>query len=131
MSVDTIGNFLTAIRNALLVRKRTVTVPFSKMNVGIVEVLKEEGYINDFKKLADDPVKPLLKLFLRYSNNESVVHEIKRISSPGKRVYEGVRKMTSVTGGLGTSILSTNVGIITDREARRRSVGGEVVCHIW
>jgi len=129
MSIDSIGDFLTAIRNTLMISKRTVTVPFSQMRLGIVKVLKEEGYIRDFKKNEEE--KPSLTIYLKYVNNDSVIHEIKRVSRPGRRYYERIRSMTPVIGGLGVSILSTNVGIITDREAKKRSVGGEVICHVW
>ena len=131
MSIDSIGNFLTSIRNAIMVSKRSVVVPFSKMKLGVAEVLRDEGFIKAFERIDEENNKASLKVYLKYVNNESVIHEIKRISTPGRRKYEGLKKLTSVIGGLGISILSTSSGIITDREAKKRSVGGEVICHIW
>lgn len=131
MSVDMIGDFLTAIRNALLVSKRSITVPFSQMRMGVAQVLKEEGYIRDFKKTENEKGQINLTVHLKYVDGEAVIHEIKRISSPGRRHYESLRNITPVIGGLGISILSTNAGIITDKKARELSVGGEVLCHVW
>ncbi len=132
MSVDTVGDFLTAIRNALLVSKLKVTVPFSKMRVGVAEVLKDEGFIRDFERTDGERNRSFLTIFLKYaSGGESVIHEIKRISKPGRRRYENLKNMEPVIGGLGISILSTNIGIITDKAARKKSVGGEVLCHVW
>ena len=131
MSIDSIGNFLTEIRNALLVSKRSVEVPFSKMNKAISNVLKEEGYVRDFKKVDGERDIQRLIINLKYVKGESVIHELKRISKPSRRNYEGVKKITSVIGGLGISILTTSNGIITDREARKRGIGGEVICHVW
>ncbi|MBU1007469.1 30S ribosomal protein S8 [Candidatus Dependentiae bacterium] len=131
MSVDTMGDFLTAIRNALMVSKRTVIVPFSNMRFGVAQVLKEEGYIRDFKKAVGERNRSFLELYLKYVGGESVIHEIKRISRPGRRHYSGLKGVTPVIGGLGISILSTNQGIIADKQARKMSVGGEVICHVW
>lgn len=130
MSVDSIGNFLTVIRNGLLVGKRSITDSGSKMKVNIATVLKEEGYIKDFKAVEEEG-KLRLTIFLKYVNGESVIHEITRVSKPSCRRYERLNGITSVVGGLGTSILTTSSGIITDRRARELGVGGEVICHIW
>lgn len=131
MSIDTVGNFLTAIRNAILVSKRTVTVPCSKMKMGIAEVLKSEGFIKDFKRVENEDGKADLTVYLKYVDGESVIHEITRISKPGRRHYENLRTMDTVIGGLGISILSTNAGIMTDKSARKKMVGGEVLCRVW
>lgn len=131
MSIDSIGNFLTAIRNVLLVSKRTVTVPFSKMKMGVAQVLLDEGFIKGFEKIEKENNKADLVITLKYVKGESVIHEITRVSTPGRRKYEGLANMEQVIGGLGISILSTNAGIITDRKARKLSVGGEVLCHVW
>ena len=131
MSIDSIGNFLTAIRNALLVSKRTVTVPFASMKMGVAQVLLDEGFIKGFEKVEKENNKADLIIALKYVKGESVIHEVKRISTPGRRRYEGLANMEQVIGGLGVSILSTNAGIITDRKARKLSVGGEVLCHVW
>ncbi len=131
MSVDTIGDFLTMIRNALMVSKRSVVIPFSKMRFGIATILKQEGFIRDVKKFEDDNNKAQLVIDLKYVAREAVIHEIVRVSKPSCRRYESVKKITPVIGGLGLVILSTNQGIITDKQARRLSVGGEVICHVW
>ena len=131
MSIDTMGDFLTAIRNSLMVSKRAVTVPFSKMKMGVAQVLKEEGFIKDYKKTDDDSVKNSLTIYLKYVDGESVIHEITRVSKPGRRHYENLKNMEPVIGGLGISVLTTNAGIITDKKAKKLSVGGEVVCHVW
>ncbi|MFA5075389.1 MAG: 30S ribosomal protein S8 [Candidatus Babeliales bacterium] len=131
MSIDVLGNFLTSIRNALLVGKRRVIVFYSKEKFSIAQVLKNEGFIRDFEKIEDENGKLCLIVHLKYVDGEPAINEIKRISKPGRRYYEGIRNMTSVVGGLGVSILSTNKGIITDRQAKQLSVGGEVICHVW
>ena len=131
MSIDVIGNFLTVIRNALMVSHRSAVVPFSKMRAGIAKVLQDEGYIKGFKDYVGEDGKKRLSLDLKYFEGESVIHEITRVSTPGRRYYENLRTMKTIKGGLGIAILSTNVGIITDREAKRLSVGGEVLCSVW
>lgn len=132
MSIDTLGDFLTVIRNGLSVRKRSVTVPSSKMKINIASVLKEEGYIKDFAiELDKKTEKPSLSLYLKYVQGESVINEITRVSKPSRRCYEGISNLKPVVGGLGISIVTTNAGVITDRKARELKVGGEVICHIW
>ena len=131
MSMDIIGDFLTTIRNALMVYKRDVTVPCSKEKESIAQVLKNEGFIKDFKKDESEEGKPRLIVFLKYVKGESTINEITRISKPGRRKYEGIRNLTPVIGGLGISILSTNAGVITGQQAKKLSVGGEVICHVW
>jgi len=130
MSIDVIGDFLTAIRNALFVSKRSVTIPYSNMRRGIADILKQEGFIKDVQKV-DKEGKSFLVVNLKYVNGEAAIHEITRVSRPGRRHYESVKKITPVIGGLGVSILTTNAGIITDKHAKRLSVGGEVLCHVW
>lgn len=131
MSIDVIGDFLTIIRNAIAVRKKIADVPFSKMKMGIAEVLMNEGFIRDFKKIEGDDGKTTLRITLKYVNGESAINEITRISTPGRRRYEGVREITPVAGGLGVSILTTSSGIMTAKKAQSMSIGGEVICHIW
>ncbi len=131
MSVDVIGDFLTVIRNALKVYKRSVTIPHSKLKDGIALVLKEEGFIRDFKIEKIDDVKKNLTIFLKYVDGISSISEITRISTPGRRYYEGSGNITSVVGGLGVSILTTSSGVITDKKAKKLSVGGEVLCNVW
>ena len=131
MSVDTIGDFLTIIRNGLMVSKPFVVIPYSKMKFEIAKILKEEGFIKDCTVLEGDSVKKAIKVFLKYVDNESVIHEITRISKPGRRCYSGSTTVKPVIGGLGVSILSTNRGIMSNRKAKELNVGGEVICTVW
>ena len=131
MSVDVIGDFLTVIRNALMIYKRSVVVPSSKCKVGIAQVLKDEGFIRDFKIEQDTIGKKFLQIFLKYVDGESVINEITRISKPGRRHYERSKKIIPVVGGLGISIVSTSKGVMTDRKAKKMFVGGEILCHVW
>lgn len=131
MSRDIIGDFLTVIRNALLVYKRNVIVPSSTVKVAIAQVLKNEGFIKDFQVVQKDKGKAFLDISLKYVNGQSAINEILRVSKPGCRVYERSNNITQVIGGLGISLLTTNRGIMTDRQARELAVGGEIICHIW
>ena len=131
MSIDTIGNLLTVIRNGLMVSKASVTANSSKLNLAIVQVLKNEGFIRDFAKVADEKGRPSLNIFLKYVDGESVIHEITRISKPSLRKYTGHNNIRPVIGGLGISILTTNKGIITNKKAKELGVGGEVLCTVW
>ncbi len=131
MSIDVIGNLLTIIRNGLMVSKPFVESPHSRMNAAIVQILKDEGFIRDFTLLPADAGKGRIKVFLKYVNGESVIHEISRISKPSLRKYAGHNKVKPVIGGLGVSILTTNKGIITNRRAKELGVGGEVLCTVW
>jgi len=131
MSIDTIGDFLTVVRNGLMVSKTFVVAPYSKLKFEIAKILKEEGFIKDCIILEDDPSKKAIKVFLKYVNNESVIHEIIRASKPGRRYYTGATKIKPVIGGLGLSILSTNRGIISNKKAKELNVGGEVICTVW
>lgn len=130
MSIDTIGDFLTVIRNGLMVGKRSVSIQHSNLKQEIAAVLKEEGYIKDYKKTEED-AKPVLTVALKYVSGESVIHEITRISKPSRRYFEGQKNITPVIGGLGISILTTSKGVMSDRKAKQVNVGGEVLCHIW
>jgi len=137
MSIDTIGNFLTIIRNAILASKSQVYAPLSKMNMKIANILKEEGFVKSV--VAEDKedkhggVVKCLKLDLKYINGESVIHSLVRVSKPSRRIYVGAKKIKPVTGGLGISIISTSQGIMTDKQARSKEVfsGGEIVCKVW
>jgi small subunit ribosomal protein S8 len=130
MSIDTIGDFLTVVRNGLMVSKRSVETPYSKIKVEIVKILKDEGFIKDFVFTEEDS-KKMIKLFLKYASGESVIHEITRISTPGRRVYGKSDQIKNVIGKLGISILTTNKGIMTDKRAKDLSVGGEIICSVW
>lgn len=131
MSIDTIGDFLTVIRNGLMVSKPFVVIPYSKVKFEIAKILKEEGFIKDCVLLEDDPKKQAMKVFLKYVDNESVIHEIVRASRPGRRYYSGATSIKPVIGGLGISILSTNRGVMTNKKAKKLNVGGEIICTVW
>jgi len=132
MSFDAIGDFLTIIRNGLMVSKPFVVAPYSKVKFEVANILKEEGFIKDCIVVnEDDLVKKAIKVYLKYVNNESVIHEIKRVSTPGRRHYSGAKRVKPVIGGLGVSILSTNCGMMTQNKAKELNVGGEVICTVW
>ena len=128
---DPLADLLTRIRNAGMVRHESVDVPMSNLKVGVVKVLRAEGYINDYQIIEDDK-QGTLRIALKYGpNNERVISGIRRISKPGLRKYVKADDIPKVLSGLGISILSTSKGIITDREARRLCVGGEILCEAW
>jgi len=128
MMQDTIADMLTRIRNAQAANKEVVTMPSSKIKVSIAKVLKEEGYIDDFK--IDGTVKPELTITLRYYAGRPVIERIERVSRPGLRIYRGCEELPTVMNGLGVAIVSTSRGVITDRKARTLKVGGEVLCYV-
>jgi len=128
--MDVIGDFLTVIRNGIAVSKLSVVVPYSKLKHSLVEIFKSEGFIKDFA-VEELGHKTALKVFLKYVNGESVIHEISRVSKPGKRMYRGFKDLKPVVGGLGVSVLTTSQGILTNKQAKSRSIGGEVICTIW
>jgi small subunit ribosomal protein S8 len=131
MMTDPIADMLTRIRNAVRVEHPEVEMPLSKVKRGLAEVLKREGYIWDFEEVEAKPVNTL-KLHLKYGpNGERLIRHLKRISKPGSRVYSGATDLRPVLNGLGISILSTSGGVISDREARQRNLGGEVLCELW
>lgn len=128
---DPIADMLTRIRNGVMANFDSLKMPLSKLKVGIAKVLKQEGYINDYQVL-DEGVQGTLKIDLKYGpNNEKVITGIRRISKPGLRQYQKTDRIPKVMTGLGVAILTTSHGIITDREARERNVGGEVLCEVW
>jgi len=133
MMTDTIADMLTRIRNAVRVEHSYVDVPHSKLKFGIADVLKREGYIWDFEVTTPEKAKsPVIRIQLKYGpNGEHLIQHVKRISKPGRRVYKGAPLLKPVLNGMGINILSTNRGVISDREARQRNVGGEVICEIW
>jgi len=131
MMTDPIADMLTRIRNAVSVERPHVELPASKVKRGLAEVLKREGYIWDFDEVKAEPVKQL-KLELKYGpNGERVIQRIRRISKPGRRVYRKARDLKPVLNGLGITIISTSRGVVSDREARQRNLGGEVLCEVW
>lgn len=131
MSIDSIGNFLTIIRNGLMLGKRFVEAPYSNMKYSIASILKDEGFIKDFEVIGQEVSTKKIKIFLKYVRGESVIHEIKRLSRPGRRYYASIRVLKPVKGKLGISILSTDKGLMTDKKAKELSVGGEIICSVW
>ena len=128
---DPIADMLTRIRNAQTARHETVNIPDSKTKRAIANILLNEGYISNVEVI-EDKVQNQIKITLKYAeNNKKVMSGLKRISKPGLRIYAGVEDLPKVINGLGIAIISTNKGIITDREARKLGVGGEVLAYVW
>lgn len=127
---DPIANMLTGIRNALQARKETVDIPASKMIGKILEIFKDGSYIEDFRLLKTN-AQGTYRVYLKYAEKKSVISGLKRVSRPGLRVYVSGAKIPKVINGLGTAVISTSKGVITDHEARKLRTGGEVLCHIW
>ncbi|MCK4649414.1 30S ribosomal protein S8 [bacterium] len=128
---DPIAEMLTRVRNANRARKDRVDIPSSKMKQAIARILKEEGYIKNFRVISDRR-QGILRIYLKYtSKKERIISGIKRISKPSLRRYVKGSEIPRVLGGLGIAILSTPQGIMTDRGARKRRIGGEVICHVW
>jgi small subunit ribosomal protein S8 len=131
MTSDPIADMLTRVRNALSAHHPKVDVPASKVKTEIARILKEEGYIANYK-VAEEGVKKVIKIYLKYgSDNLPVISGIERVSRPGCRNYAGKNEIPQVQGGLGISILTTARGVMTGRTARKDSVGGEVMCRVW
>jgi small subunit ribosomal protein S8 len=127
---DPIADMLTRIRNAVQARHEVVDIPANREKVEIAKILKQEGFITDFSVSGD--VKKILTVTLKYGpNNEKVISGIKRISKPGLRVYAEVEKLPRVLNGLGIAIISTSSGLLTDKDARKKHIGGEVVAYVW
>jgi len=126
---DPIADLLTRIRNAQMVAKQTVSVPASKVKLAIVQVLKDEGYIEGFA-LKGEGGKPELEIALKYYAGRPVIERIERVSRPGLRVYKGCDALPQVMNGLGVAIVTTPKGVMTDRKARASGVGGEVLCYV-
>lgn len=130
MMTDPIADLLTQIRNAVRVERQHVDIPSSKVKVGVAEVLKREGYIWDYALIDAEPVKQL-RIELKYGpNGERVIQTIQRVSKPGRRVFSKSRDLRPVLNGLGISIISTSRGVVSDREARKQNIGGEVLCEV-
>ncbi|MBP5772796.1 MAG: 30S ribosomal protein S8 [Eubacterium sp.] len=129
---DPVADMLTRIRNAVTAKHDTVDVPASKIKVAIAEILDKEGYIESFEVVEDGNFKNI-RITLKYGRdkNEKVITGLKKISKPGLRVYAGKDNLPKVLGGLGVAIISTNKGVITDKEARKEQVGGEVLAFVW
>lgn len=130
MITDPISDMLTRIRNAARVKRPHVDIPASKLKSGLAEVLKREGYIWDWQVVEADPVSQL-RIELKYgANGEEVIQTIKSVSTPGRRVYRKAKELRPVLGGMGITIISTSKGIVSDREARQKNIGGEVLCEV-
>lgn len=130
MSMDPIADFLTIVRNGVRVAKPTVVVSYSKMKNSIALILKSEGFVKDVHSYEEEG-KKFLKIALKYVNGESVIHEITRMSRPGRRKYVGCEAIRPVIGNLGISILTTNKGVISQKQAKKNFVGGELLCTVW
>ena len=131
MMTDPIADMLTRIRNAVRVEKEILDVPYSKLKAGVVDVLKREGYIWNYEIVEGSPSNTI-RIQLKYSmSGERVIQSIRRISKPGRRVYSASNDLRPVLNGYGITILSTNKGVVSDREARAQNIGGEVLCEIW
>ena len=128
---DPIADMLTRIRNAGMARHAKLDLPSSNVKVAIAEVLKSLGYIKNFKVISDD-LQGVLRVYLKYDeNNNSVIHEITRVSKPGRRNYVGCDDIPKIKNGLGAAILSTSKGVLDDVAAREAQVGGEIICTVW
>lgn len=128
---DPIADMLTRIRNAIRTKRKTVRIPKSKIKIGIADVLKKEGYIDGFE-LVEEGVQGAIDLKLRYGpDGEVLINQIERSSKPGRRLYGGIGDLKPVLNGLGIAVLSTSKGILSDREARRQKIGGEILCTVW
>jgi small subunit ribosomal protein S8 len=138
MLTDPVADMLTRIRNALAVRHSDVEVPLSRLKTTILRVLKEEGYIEDFEEgrsqeesRSGESPKRVIKVRLKYAGDTSVIRNLRKVSRSGRRVYCSARNLAQVQSGLGISIVSTSRGVMTDRDCRRRSLGGEILCEVW
>ena len=128
---DPIADFLTRIRNANMVLMDKVEIPASKTKMGLAEILKAEGFINDVD-LIEDGKQGVIRVYLKYgAGREKIINGLKRISKPGLRVYAGKDELPRVMGGLGIAIISTSKGLMVDRVARKEGLGGEVLCYVW
>lgn len=128
---DPIADMLTRVRNANSVNKDVVDIPASNLKINIAKTLKDEGFIKEYK-IIDNYPQNKIRVYLKYSkDNEKVITGIKRISKPGLRVYVNKDEIPRVLGGLGIAVISTSQGVLTDKQARKESVGGEVLCYVW
>ena len=128
---DPVADMLTRIRNAQAMGIQKIQMQFSKLKNEMLSVLKDEGFIKEALVETDEQNHKYIKILLKYVDGESVIHEINRVSTPGRRMYESVTNLKPVIGGLGIAILTTNRGVMTNKKARELSVGGEVLCEVW
>jgi small subunit ribosomal protein S8 len=131
MTSDPIADLLTRIRNASRAEHEKVDIPASKLKVKITDLLKDEGFVKNYR-LIEDEKQGVLRVYLKYgAGNEKMISGLVRVSRPGRRVYVGKDKIPTILGGMGVAILSTSRGVMTDRESRRQQVGGEVLAYVW
>jgi small subunit ribosomal protein S8 len=130
MLTDPIADMLTRIRNAVRIKAEKVDIPISKIKLEMAKILKEEGFIRAYKILKDRR-QGILRIILKYVDEESVISDLRRISKPGRRVYANKNQIPNVMGGLGIAILTTSKGVYSDKMCRREEVGGEVICYVW
>jgi small subunit ribosomal protein S8 len=129
--IDPIADMLTRIRNGLMLRKTFVLVPSSRIKKAIAQILLDEGFIQGYE-VTDERPQPNIRVWLKYDNKRRpILTNLKRVSKPGRRVYKGKRDLPWVLSGMGVAIISTPRGLMTDREARRQGVGGEILCYVW
>ena len=129
---DPIADMLAKVQNAAKAGHEKVDVPTSKMKLEIVKILKTEGYIKNFKKVQDENDHSIIRIFLKYDDaNKAVIHGMKKISTPGRRVYSGYKELPRVYNGYGTLIVSTSSGVTTGKKASEKMVGGELICQVW
>jgi small subunit ribosomal protein S8 len=129
---DPIADLLTRIRNANAANHDSLELDHSRLKLEIVKVLQQEGYVKSYEVTGEETHRPVIKIHLKYGpRREKVLTDLKRVSKPGRRVYTGCGSLPKVMGGLGIAILTTPNGVMTDRQARRQGVGGEVLCYVW
>jgi small subunit ribosomal protein S8 len=128
---DPISDMLTVLRNANRAKKEKVDIPASKLKMEIIKIFKNEGYIKNFK-LIEEGSRSYIRIYLKYTQaGDSIIHNMKRVSKPGLRVYRRKSELPRIFNGYGTTIISTSKGVLTDKKAREQNVGGEVICYIW
>ena len=128
---DPLADMFTRIRNGSKAKFEKVDVPSSHLKREVAKILKEEGFIKNYKMVTDDQKHEMIRIFLKYDETRKGVIHIRRVSKPGRRMYAKSDRVPSIMGGLGLSILSTSKGVLTDKSARKANVGGEVLCHVW
>jgi small subunit ribosomal protein S8 len=129
---DPIADMLTRIRNGIMSRKARIDIPASRLKQHIAEILKDEGFITDYRQVEGPRAHPLLQIDLRWTpGNRNAIIGLRRVSRPGRRTYVGTAEIPKVRGGQGVAILTTSIGVMSDRTARKQSVGGEVLCEVW
>ena len=131
MNIDPVGDMITRFRNAQLRALNNVTIPSSKFRAKILDILKQEGYIANYKISSDSKKKESLLVDLKYSNGLPVIKEIKRVSKPGRRIYAKAGSIAKIQNGLGLAIVSTSMGIMSDNDARTKNIGGEIICRVF